>query len=483
MSDLPTPSGEGRSRVLPLSPAEGPLTRSYGYALTVAGLVLLLGMLVQEAVLAVALILSVCALVVVAGSPFRTLLLALSLQVVFSATELYEAGFWVGPFLLRADMMLMAWVVFAWAATREPGKRYGSIGYLGGLITALLLLTVGGFFHGIATDGDPRTATWFLFTLGGYVVFFPAVEVLASAERRKAFLYVLFLAGAVSGLVFLLRGVAGEGLGLYYRSTGLRIALRQPNAMAVILMLLVSTLWTRRRTTYWLIALGGGALMLAGIVISQSRALWLGIALAGLMALILGLARRKGGLPRIRPTLSLVLIVLVGLGVLSLAGVLTTEQVASRAGAETGSYLLDSAILARFIAWGAVLEKAEGTALVVGHGLGETYSCYRPSAGGQRTLGWVDGSFFQALLNLGLLGVAALGSLYVLALWKAAKLFLVCPGPEDASLCLGIFCSLVVLFTASITGPPIIGYRFSALWACLLAMLHVVDRKRMPEER
>jgi hypothetical protein len=438
-------------------------------------------MLAEEIALAAAVILSACALVVVVGSPFRTLLLALSLQVVFSVTELSRAGFWVGPFFLRADIMLVAWVLLTWMATRErENTRQGSIGLLGGLVTALLTLTLVGFVHGVSSGGDPQIATWFLFTLGGYVVFFPAREILADRKRRRLFLRVLFLAGAVSGLIFLIRGIAGQGLGLYYRSTGLRISLRQPNAMAVILMLMVSTLWTSRRFLYWIAALVGGSLMLAGVVLSQTRALWLGIALSALLALILGLIKRRDAA---RPVLALVLIALIGLGSLSALGVLTTEQVAARAGSETGFYLLDSSILARFIAWETVLDRAQGPALLVGHGLGETYSCFRPSVGGIRTMGWVDGSFFQALFNMGLLGVLVLASLYLAALWKSVRLFLLCSDPEDSYLCLGIFCSLVVLLVASITGPPIVGYRYTALWACLLAMLHVVDLGRGKSER
>ncbi|KZD17423.1 MAG: hypothetical protein AO394_05640 [Candidatus Fermentibacter daniensis] len=86
-------------------------------------------------------------------------------------------------------------------------------------------------------------------------------------------------------------------------------------------------------------------------------------------------------------------------------------------------------------------------------------------------MSFIDGSFWQVLLDMGLIGVAGLGLIFSLALIQSARLFLTTPDIERASRAMGVFCSLILLLVASMMSSVLTNYNYVALWAVLLALL------------
>jgi len=95
-----------------------------------------------------------------------------------------------------------------------------------------------------------------------------------------------------------------------------------------------------------------------------------------------------------------------------------------------------------------------------------------------RTMSFVDGSFWQALLNTGVLGALLLLALLLTAAVKSARLFLSSTDDEARGGALGLFCAFAVLLAASLMSSVTTNYNYTALWGCLLAMLHVEESLR-----
>jgi hypothetical protein len=211
------------------------------------------------------------------------------------------------------------------------------------------------------------------------------------------------------------------------------------------------------------------------VAVSQTRALWIGVVVALMAAWILNLVRREQGVRFGRKFLLSAFAALVVLAVALLAissiGVIAVEDVAERTASETGNYLMDPSILSRLLAWNAVLGEVRGAGVFLGNGFGATLTYFNLDFGMSRTVFWVDGSFFQTYLDMGLLGVFALLLLYASAIVRSAGLFLRTGSRERAARALGIFCVMTAVLVASLGHSLTVSYRYTVLWAVLMAML------------
>jgi hypothetical protein len=72
---------------------------------------------------------------------------------------------------------------------------------------------------------------------------------------------------------------------------------------------------------------------------------------------------------------------------------------------------------------------------------------------------------------MGAIGVVVLLGIFVSALVKAARLFLRTDSRVRAGMALGLFCAIIMLLFAAGFASVITNYRYTVLWACLLAIL------------
>ncbi len=418
------------------------------------------------------------AAILVVGSPYRTMLAALGLQICLSLAMLDTAAFYAGPVLVRLDTVALAWVLLVWAAALADGARIparpGLTGWLAAAFTALAAVAT---VQGLVTGNDPEVVFRFALTYAGYLFLFPFLWILCSTrDPLPRLVRMLVLFAGVAGLSYVIAGITGEGMGLYYRPTGMRIATRQPNAMAVVLVMLGGLLWRSPRSApSLLLSVPAAVLMVAGILLSQTRGLWLGMACAvGFMFLVGLFKRERETAGPGRQVLSLLVFgILVGAGVFLVGALdlLSTGQLAQRTASESGSYLFDVAILSRFISWGAVLDKLQGAALLFGHGFGETITYFKPEMGMMWTMAGVDGALFQTALVAGISGVAVLALLYVAGVVDGARLFLGSAHSGRAALALSCAGGMVVVAVASLFASPATNYRYTVLWALLFAIV------------
>lgn len=445
------------------------------------GLVLAAGALNKLFLPAAAGLAAVGLLILIAGSAYRTYLSVLGLHICLTTAQLGSAAVFVGPFRIRPDILLMALVVLLWATSSADGRRgRASTGLTGRLIAALLVLTAVGFARGMTSSAtEPEVVVIFLYALGGYLMFYPVLWMLTRTDDPlPGILRMLVLFGGIAGLNYLFMGISGTGAELYYRTTGLRIATRQPNAMAMILILLIAVLWKDRRSApQVLLTFPAGLLMVAAILLSQTRGIWLGMASAiGLMFLLSLFRREREGSGVAGQVLAMLLFVgLVALGIMLVGALdlLSTGELAQRAEGESGSLLTETSVITRYLAWGTVLDKAAGSTAgaIFGHGIGATVTYFHISAGTMYTTNWVDGSLFQMLLMMGLVGVAVLAALYITGIVDGARLFLSCRDRARSAMALGATGSLVMVAVVSLTNSAATGYRYTVLWVLPFAMI------------
>lgn len=417
-------------------------------------------------------------LVMVAGSSFRTMLAALSLQIILTASQLESIKAATGIPLLNPDEILLVWAAFLWVIALADGRastrRSGALGALIAVFTAVVAVSAA---RGAAA-GYPMGGTIALTkTMLLYLVYFPALWLLGDDRRFEMLWKVLLVCSIAAGLAFFVKGLTGSGEGVQYLySSGLRIGSRQANAFAVVLLVLLARLWLSPRRPPLTLAVPVAMLMVACLVISSTRALWGGVVLAVASAWVLGLFR-KGGVPggigrHVGMLTIAALSAFAAIGIVSTLGIISTTQMASRM-ESGGSYSLpiDIGLLSRLISWATILDGAGPAALMAGKGIGAEITYFKPEFGDVWTLSYVDGSFWQVLLDMGLIGVASLGLVFGLALIQSARLFLSTPDVERASRALGVFCSLILLLVASMMSSLLTNYNYVALWAVLLALL------------
>lgn len=423
-------------------------------------------------------------LVLVVGSSFRTMLAALLLQILVTAGQLDAVKAALGIPMVGPDEILLLWSVFLWAVALADGRASpAGAGFMGVLVTAFLALSLVAAARGIAA-GYPRsnvvslTRTFML-----YSMYFPALWLFSGEDRFETFWKAVLAVSVVAGTLFFLKGLTGSGEGVQYLySSGLRIGSRQPNAFAVILLILLSRLWLSPRRPPLLMALPVAVLMGACLVLSSTRALWGGVAVAVSSAWILALFR-KGGVPggigrHVTLLTVTALTALAAITAVSAAGIISTSQMANRI--ESGgaySIPIDIGLLSRLISWATILDGAGPAELLAGRGTGAEITYYKPEFGEIWSMSFVDGSFWQLLLDMGIVGAALLAALYGTALLQSARLFLSTTDIERAARAMGVFCSLILLLVASMMGSLLTNYNYVALWAVLLAILQV-ERNR-----
>lgn len=462
--------------------------RSVTAGLLGIGLVMLLGVASDMYLPAVVALAAIGLLLLVVGSAYRLLLTVLGLHICINIVTLARAAVFVGPFRIRADIVLMGMVVLLWLASKADRQSTGiAMGLSGRMAAVMTALTGIAFLRGMLGQADPELVVPFTYSYGGYLLFFPALWALSRTEGSVRWLVrMLVVFGGIAGLVFLLTGITGQGAGLYYRATGMRIATRQPNAMAVILIMLSALLWKSPRSAPpLLVSLPASVLMAAGILLSQTRALWVALAASfGIMFLVSLFKREKEVSERGRQLLSMAIFgVLIGAGILLVGSLnlLSAQQLAQRGSAGSGSLLFDVSLISRFLSWGTVIDKMQGVHLFLGYGFGETITYFKPEMGMVWTMAFVDGSLFQTALNMGLVGVFALVLLYLAGIVDAARLFLRTSDPERGALALGVMGGLLVVSASSLTGSPATNYRYTVLWAVLFALVRYLRHREEVE--
>ncbi len=468
--------------------------RGYGaewVGLGVIGALLVAGLLMDVFVPLALALAGLFVLFIIAGDALGVLLATLALQIVLTHAQLSVARLYIGSLALRMDDLLTLWLLFLWVLTLPDRSRQGagervSPGLTGTLVAAFVLLSGVAVLRGI-TGGDDRAAAMVqLKTFGAYVMYFPLLWVLASARARRLVWRVLLWSGVLGGVIFALKGLMGRGEGVYYRETGLRIATRQPNAVAAVLLLFLGRLWKDwERRPPLMLTLAAIVVMGTAVLVSQTRGIWGGILLALSAAWLLNLFRRRDGVRLSKRMLvsltALALMVIFVVFSISAAGIISAADVAERTGSESGNYLTDASIMARLFAWATVTQMLSGQRALTGYGFGATYTTFRPDWGEVRTMPYVDSSYFQTALNMGLIGVALLLAIYLTATVRAARLFLGAESRARAGIAMGIFCALVMLMFASAFASVMTNYRFTLLWVLLIAWLQVEweeERKR-----
>lgn len=493
-SDWPPRPGWSRGAAeIALSAAAGRLRRPgpETAGLLAAWVLLVAGLVLDRFMVSFAVFAGACIFVMTIGSSFRTMLLAFGMQILLSLGELEAIQSSLRIPFLRLDELLLLWSVFLWMVAVADGRggtlRRGSIG---SLITAFILIVIAGSLRGLAS-GYPRPEVFYLSrTYLGYLVFFPAFWLMQDRKRNGMLMSTLLALGIGAGVIFLVKGLTRSGEGVYFFSSSgmLRIVSRQPNAFGVILMLLVTRLWIIPRSLYLPVAIPGLVVMAIGLLLCGTRTLWGGGLLAIAVSWILVIVR-GGGVPGGRRRQIWILVVvgaLIALTVylVSALGIITTSQMASRFDKGAGTGLpFDLGLLSRLLSWSAVIETLGPGGLLLGRGIGATITYFKPEWGALWTMNFVDGTFWQVLLNLGLVGVAVLAALYISGMVQAAGLFLRTADLTRAATALGIFCALLFLSFASMMSSLLTNYSYTALWAMLFALLQVEVSREAAERK
>ncbi len=443
------------------------------------GIVLIASMVTEHLLIGILLLAVPGILFLLAGSPVRILMMVFALQIVLTLAQLNTATVRIGFLILRADDLLTIWFVWLWILALPDRSMKGiRIGLQGILIILFLLIFGFSAYRGFASGNDILFIRDQLKPYGAYLLYFPLLWVLSDEGSGQRIWKVLLSSAAIGGLICMIKAYIGVGEDVYVREmTGIRISTRQPNAIGVVLMMFLGRLWKNWKERPPLIIIipvillmGGG-----GIILSQTRGIWGGILLALAAAWILNLFRKKDNVRLGRKLiLSLTIIsVLIILTVFTISalGIQSTANIAQRTEKESDSYLTDTSVLSRLIVWSTIIDDLSGSRMIMGKGLGAVYTCFRPDIGGIVTLWHVDGSFFQIALNMGITGVIVFLGIFVVTLFKAARLFIRTDSGQRAGKALGIFCAVIMLLFASIFASVLTNYRFTMLWVFLPALL------------
>ena len=467
------------------------LSRVCVAGLWLIGAILVLAMFKEKFALAVFLMAVPGVLYLVGGSPLRVLSMLFGLQIILTITQLTTASMYIGFMSVRADDIVALWFLWLWLLSIPDGSmkrvRPGPSGFWIACLLALLALAA---HRGFTVGNNPDFIGQQIKTFGGYVFYFPLLWILSQERSREVLWKVLVSSAAIGGLVFMLKGLTGTGEGVYYRDeTGLRIGTRQPNAIGAVMLVMLGRLWKDwKHRPPLLLAIPAILVMGGALILSQTRGLWGGVLLALAAAWVLNLFRKDPGVRLGRKMIIsiTILAVMVGLVVMtvSVLGIVSASEIAERTGNESGNYLTDKSVMSRLLSWVAVIDRLGGPHALLGRGLGETITYFKPEVSEIRTMFFVDNSYFQTALVMGVTGVLVLMGLFFSALFRSARLFLRTKCNERAGTALGIFCALIMLMFASGFASPITNYRFTILWAFILALLQteiLLDRRPLPD--
>jgi hypothetical protein len=475
-------TGSGSPRFSP------PDSRAALVCLVLIGVSLAAGMIADQFLFTAGALALLPLLILTVGSPVRITSLIFAVQILFTITQLCAAEFYFGFLALRVDDLLSIWLFWLWLLSlpdravlrdRRIGRSFGP-----GLWVGVFLALAGvSAYTGLTHGNDPEFVGEQIKTYGAYVFYFPMLWVLSRENAWPILWKVLLASAVVSGLVIMIKGVTGSGEGVYYREeTGLRIGTRQPNAIGAIMLLFLGRLWKDWRSRPpLLITLPAVAMMGGALILSQTRGLWGGVLLAMASAWILNLFRKDPGVglgKKLVVSLTvLAVMVVVVVSVVSTLGILSATDIARRTESESGNYLTDTSVLSRILSWIAVIDKLDGPHLLMGRGMGATITYFKPEFLEMRTMFFVDSSYFQTALIMGLAGVGALLMVWMTALVRAAGLFLRTVDNGRAGLSLGLFCAILMLIFASAFASPLTNYNYTILWVFLLAALQTEIRR------
>ena len=464
------------------------VSRLCSVSLFVIGLVLMASMFSQHLLLGVLLLAVPAVIFLLAGSPVRILMVVFSLQLVFTVFQLRAVELWI----FRPDELLLVLFICLWVLSIPDRSMKGiRIGIQGTFIIIYLILYSVAIYRGFVAGRDLAALINQIKTFGGYFLYFPFLWILTDKRNSMWLWRTLLISTVVGSIIYAIKGYLGYGENVYIReTTGVRVATRQPNAFAMVMLVFLGRLWKdwKNRPSIVLI-IPSLIVMGSSVILSQTRGIWGGILLALAGAWILNLFRKKDCIRLGRKlitslTVLAVLLIFIVFAVSAL-GILSASNIARRTGTESGSYLTDTSTLSRIMAWSAIIEELRGPAMISGKGFGALYTCFRPDLRMDLTVYYVDSAYFQIALNMGLIGVVVLLGIFISTLVKAARLFLRTSSNQRAGISLGIFSAIIMLLFAAGFAATLTNYRYTVLWAFLLALLQTEvireERESNPE--
>lgn len=413
-------------------------------------------------------------LFLLAGSPVRILILVFSLHIVLTIGQLRTMQISI----FRPDDLLLLLLLWLWLLSLPDRSMKGiKIGVQGGFITCFLILISIAAFRGISAGQSQESLIDLIKTFGGYFFYFPLLWILSEKENSRWLWRTLLFSTIIGSVIYTIKGYIGYGENVMIReATGLRVATRQPNAYAVVMLMFIGRLWKDWKNRPAIILIVPSLILMGStIILSQTRGVWGGVLLAFSSAWILNLFRKKDGKAIGRKlvaslTVLAALVILVVFSV-SILGIISTSDIARRTGTESGSYITDISTLSRIIAWSAIIEELQGSSIIFGKGFGAVYTCYRPDIGAVVTLYYVDSSYFLVALDMGIIGVLILLGIFITTTVRAAILFVRTDNQLRAGISLGVFCAIIMLLFASGFAAVLTSYRYTVLWVFLPALL------------
>ncbi|MCK5841095.1 MAG: hypothetical protein KAH31_02925 [Candidatus Sabulitectum sp.] len=415
--------------------------------------------------------------------PPRMAAMLFGVQIVFTTAFLNSFTVYAGPFRVGIDDLLQLWIFFLWIGAFIDGQGRVESTRSGKLIVALVVLGIIAFFRGLLAGYEAETVAVFTKTMLGYLFFFPAVWILKDRGNMRILVSTVFVASVLAALWVIFKGFVG-GEGVYLRATsGLRVSSREVNVVVVGLFLMAMLLWKRNRSVPLLPGIATLLVMGAAILLGQSRALWLAVSAGVLMAFVADMSRvGKGGF-RLGSMLSRVLLLVVfiagSIAFVAAAGLLSAGDVAARSGGADGGLAGDVSLWARFLSWWEIVRTVTASpfTLLFGTGFGHKITYFRPDLLARVSIPFVDGSFFQLLLNLGLSGSVVLALLYAGGIAGSFRLSVKTQSTGNTILALWLTASFTALTIAALSGSLLTNYRFTCLWAFMFAVLETIRRK------
>ena len=418
-----------------------------------------------------------------AANPTGLAAMLFGVQIVFTTGFLGSISFYAGPFRLCMDNLLQMWILFLWIGAFIDGDGRTGKTKSGNLIIVLVSLGLFAFIHGIAAGYDAETAAVFLKTIMGYMFFFPAMWILKDRGKMRILVSTVLVASVIAAAWVIFKGYTG-GEGVYLRQTsGLRVSSREVNVVVTGLLLVTMLLWKRYRGVHVVPSVAAILVMGAAILLGQSRALWLAVSAGALMAFVADMSRPGEGGFKLSRLVSRVLLLVVFIGgsiaFVAAAGLLSAADVAARSGGADGGLAGDVSLWARFLSWWEIIRTVTASPLVLvfGTGFGHRITYFRPDLVAEVSIPYVDGSFFQLLLNQGLTGSLTLAFLYAGGIAGSFRTVLKTVSAGKTVLALWLTASFTALTIAAFSGSLITNYRFTSLWAFMFAILETIRVK------
>jgi hypothetical protein len=415
--------------------------------------------------------------------PPRLAAMLFGVQIIFTTTFLEMFSIYIGPFRTTADDALQLLIFFLWlGAVIDGNGRVGSTSS-GKLILLLVTLSVLAFFRGIQGGSEAQTAAIFLKTMLGYLFFFPAMWILKNRENMKI-LAGTILAGAVIAAVWIILKAYIGGDGVYIRETsGLRVSSREVNVVMIGLLLMSMLLWKRHSSVPLLTGIASLPVMGAAILLGQSRAIWIAAAAGALIAFIADMTIAGEGGFRLSRLLSRIIMLLVfiagAVAFVSAAGLLSAADIAARGGGADGGLAGDVSLWSRFLSWWEIIVQVTASPItfIFGTGFGTNITYFRPDLLTMVSIPYVDGSFFQLLLNLGLSGTVLLAFLYAGGIGGSFRFATHSVSKRNTILALWLTASFTALTITALSSSLITNYRFTCIWAFMFAVLETIRAK------